>query len=682
MTFTYPLFLIGLAAVVIPVIVHLFNFRRYKKVYFSNVERLEQMQSETRRQSTLRQLMIMAARILAIAFLVLAFARPVISDKSKALRVGSNDVSIFVDNSFSMESTDGNGLLIDKAKTKAREIVAAYGPSDRFQLITNDMEGRQFHWLNKDEVLQEIDAIEVGPASVTLPDIVRRQSDFLHGGTGKNRYAYLLSDFQTSMTRFSDFPSDSTVDVTLVPLEAASLNNVFIDSVALNAPIFHRGNRVTARVWVGNEGDEDMEKVPVTLYVNGRQRALSTVDIPAGASSLCDMHFIVDEDGILNCVVETTDYPITFDDKYFFSINVSRSINALLVEGSSPNEYLRRLFDGDSLVCLKTVDVKQMDASRLDGNNVVLLDELPTLTTGMGQSLLTFVEEGGTLVVVPAANADEKSYNEALSLFAAPQLEGWNSGRAAVVSLNEDNELYRNVFKDHTDDLEFPTLTGYHRLKWDATTNQETLLTLANGDVYISSTRCGTGHLYIIATPLRDANSDFMRQALFVPTLYNMALYSVRSTPIAATLGQEEPLMLAGDYMGDDVMAVLTKVEKDDPFEEIPDLRRVGGRTMMILHSSIKDAGNYILGKDGVAEEGLSFNYSRLESQMSFLGHDAVAKMVKDNNLDNCGVIRNVDKPFDTYLKERMQGHALWQWCLMASLLMLLVEILLIRIKN
>ena len=157
MTLSSPLFLIGLVAVAIPVIVHLFNFRRYRKVYFSNVDYLEQLQTETRRQSRLRQLLILAARILAIVFLVLAFARPVVPNRNNPLKTGSSDVSIYVDNSFSMERTDGSGTLLEKAKTKAREIVSAYGPTDRFQLLTNDAEGRQFHWLSKEEVLVEID---------------------------------------------------------------------------------------------------------------------------------------------------------------------------------------------------------------------------------------------------------------------------------------------------------------------------------------------------------------------------------------------------------------------------------------------------------------------------------------------------------------------------------------------
>ena len=202
MILSSPLFLIGLVAVAIPVIVHLFNFRRYKKVYFSNVERLEQLQSETRRQSTLRQLLIMFARILAIVFLVLAFARPVIPNRNSAMRSGSNDISIFIDNSFSMESNGGSGTLLEQAKAKAREIVAAYGPTDRFQLMTNDIEGRHFHWLSKDDVLLMIDEVEVSSASMPLSTLLQRQFDFVNTGRSDNKYAYIITDFQSSIADF------------------------------------------------------------------------------------------------------------------------------------------------------------------------------------------------------------------------------------------------------------------------------------------------------------------------------------------------------------------------------------------------------------------------------------------------------------------------------------------------
>ena len=676
MFFAAPLFLIGLVAVAIPVAVHLFNFRRYKKVYFSNVERLEQLQTETRRQSKLRQLLVLAARIMAIVFLVLAFARPVLPDGDAAMRTGSNDVSIYLDNSFSMENTDGNGTLLEKAKTKAREIVAAYGPSDRFHLMTNDAEGRHFHWLSKEEVLQMIDEVEVGPTTATLSTLARRQFDFLRGGSSNNRYAYIVSDFQVSVVDMEEFPSDSSIVTTFVPLESATQNNVSIDSLAFNAPVFYKGNSVTAQVWLRNEGEEDLEKVPVTLYVNERQRALATVDLPAMGVASVELHFTIDEEGILNGRVETTDYPVTFDDRYFFSLNIRNRINALAVEGGTPNEYLHRLFDGDTSVHYSSISLRQMDFSRIGDNDVVILDELPSLTTGMAQTLHTFVEEGGTVVVVPADEADMASYNEALRLFAAPQLAGYSKGRVAAGTVNTDNALYRNVFSGASRDMEMPTVTGYYRLAYDGSTLRDAVITLANGDDYLCVVPCGSGRLYLFTAPLRDAHTDFVRQALFVPTLYNMALYSVRVTPLAATLGQGEPVLLSGLYDGGEGTVRLTG---DNGFEEIPDLRRMGNRCSLVLHGTPSQAGNYILSQDGKPVEGVSFNFSRLESQMQFLGRDALTQMLKDYNLKECSVVRNVDKPLDSYLKEQMEGRRLWRLCLVLSLLMLLAEVILVK---
>lgn len=678
MILSSPLFLIGLVAVAIPVVVHLFNFRRYKKVYFSNVERLEQLQSETRRQSTLRQLLIMFARILAIVFLVLAFARPVIPNKNSALRSGSNDVSIYIDNSFSMESNGGDGTLLELAKTKAREIVAAYGPTDRFQLLTNNVEGRHFHWLSKDEMLSMIDEVDAGSTTLPLSTLIEKQFEFLKSGRSNNRNAYVISDFQNSVSDFDAFPTDSNVVTTLVPLASAAQNNVYIDSLALNAPAFCRGNSVVARVSIRNEGDENLEKAPVTLYINGRQRALASVDLPAQSTSTVDMHFTIDETGILNGKVETSDYPITFDDQLYFTLNIRDRIRMLTVEGKAVNENLVRLFGGDSVVAYSSLNLQQMDFSRIDGNDIILLDELPSVSTGMAQTLRSFVDDGGTLVMVMGENVDESSYNEALRLFSAPLIAGRNKGRVAAGTVNLNNGLYNNVFSGRNDDMEMPSVTDYYRFATSGTTLNETIISLANGDSYVSVTPCGAGRLYLIAAPLRDAHTDFVRQALFVPTLYNMALYSLRPTPLYMALGQEIPIPLSFMYDAADGNVKLKGREGD--YEEIPDIRRMGNLNTLIPHGSVREAGNYLLVQDGKEREGLSFNYSRLESQMNFIDRDALLKQLKDYNLDGYDVVRNADKPLDTYLKEQMEGRRLWRWCIALSLLFLLAEIALIRI--
>lgn len=680
MIFTAPLFLIGLAAVAIPIAVHLFNFRRYKKVYFSNVETIDQLQTESRRQSTLRQLLIMAARILAIVFLVLAFAQPVIPNRNQAVVAGGSSVSIYVDNSFSMEGADADGSLLDKAKQKAAEIVAAYQPTDRFQLLTNDMEGRQFHWLSREEFLAELEAVEPSSVTPTLSDITARQHDFLASAVAANRYAYLISDFQKSVADFDLLVDDSTINAIMVPIGAVEQDNIYIDTVVLTAPVYYLGNSVSADVTLRNDGDEPLEKVPLTLYVNGQQKTVASVDLPAEGSATATMHFTINQSGLLDCRVETTDYPVTFDDQYFFSLNIRDRINMLVVEGAGVNDNLRRLFADDSAVHYSTTPLRQLDVSHIAEQDVVLLDELPSITTGLAQTLHTFVEEGGTLVLVPSVKVDEAAYNNALSLFGAPLLKGFSGSRIAANRIDLDHTLYRNVFdspQQQPDDMEMPTVSGHYHTLADAKTLRSSIITLVGGDDFLSHTPCGSGNLYCFSAPLRNEHTDFVSQALFVPTLYNMALYSLRPAPFATTLDHSGPVTLTQRY---DTDAGAVRLAGPAGFEEIPDLRQSGAVSTLVPHSTIREAGNYHLTRNGQAVEALSFNYSRRESQTDCLDAGMIETALKDYNLHHCSVIHQVDKPLDTYLREQMEGRSLWRWCILACLLMLAAEVLLMKL--
>jgi len=131
MEFINPGFLYGLFALAIPVIIHLFNFRRFRKVYFTNVKFIEELKQETQKQSKLRHLLILLMRMLAITALVLAFAQPFIPvDKAKKNVNSGSIVSVYVDNSFSMQAESGKGTLLDEAKDKALDVASAYKSSD------------------------------------------------------------------------------------------------------------------------------------------------------------------------------------------------------------------------------------------------------------------------------------------------------------------------------------------------------------------------------------------------------------------------------------------------------------------------------------------------------------------------------------------------------------------------
>ncbi|MBP7400913.1 MAG: BatA domain-containing protein, partial [Chitinophagales bacterium] len=177
MSFIYPNFLWALLLLGIPIIIHLFNFRRYRTVYFTNVRFLKNIQEETATKNRLKHLLVLLTRLLAITFLVFAFAQPFIPSESAESKPTSRAVSIYIDNSFSMETMQDGKRLFDIAKEKATEIADAYKVDDAFQLLTNDFEAGHQHLVNKEAFLQMLAQVNISPEVKTTDEILKRQKD-------------------------------------------------------------------------------------------------------------------------------------------------------------------------------------------------------------------------------------------------------------------------------------------------------------------------------------------------------------------------------------------------------------------------------------------------------------------------------------------------------------------------
>ena len=408
MQFLSPLFLIGLAAMAVPIVVHLFNFRRYKKVYFSNVELLRQLESETQKQSKLKQLLVLALRIMCIIFIVLAFAQPIIpTDKSKTIATGTQYVSVYIDNSFSMEATTADGTKLDMAKRKAHEIAAAYSATDRLQLITNDVEGRHFRFVSPEDFSALVDEVTISPASTAIADIIGKQYNFLNTNGGENKSTYIISDFQRSVTDFGSMPSDSGIAATtLVAIPSTRVGNIYIDSISLSSPILQMGNTSTLYIHIHNTGDAAVEKVPVKLFIEGKQRALASADLPARSSVVVPINFNIDQTGTLNGKVTLNDYPIVYDDEMFFSLNVQKRIHVLAINGGEENPYLNILFGNDSAFVFTNCGDKNINFDQINSYNTIIINELKGIASSLAQTLKTFASNGGTVVVVPSMDAD------------------------------------------------------------------------------------------------------------------------------------------------------------------------------------------------------------------------------------------------------------------------------------
>lgn len=689
---THPLFLIGLVSLAIPVLIHLLQLRRYRKVWFSNVQALQAFQDESRRQNNLRRRLLLAMRLLALLFLVLAFCQPVLPNREGRLQTGGAAVSVYIDNSYSMECGGMEGSLMESAKQKAREIAAAYKPGDQFQLLTNDAAGVQFRWLSREEFLAAVDTLRTSPVTQPLSAMLGRQLQFLAGAASANRQAYCISDFQRTTADFEACADDSLSAVTFVPLGGTEVANIYIDTLLFNSPAYHPGATARLEVRVTNDGDKPVERLPLRLFADGRQRALAAVDVGAHASVTAAMSFVLDDKPLQQGYVETSDYPVTFDDRYYFSLAIDQRIPVLVLGGGQENPYLARLFSGDSLVEYHHAADGAVDYTHLADHRLIVLDELRSIPSGLGQPLQRFVEEGGTLLVLPSAEADRDSYNAFLSSLQAPLLGAWCGERSRVDHLVADHPLFQGVFQGSQEQLELPALTGRYRLEAGASAVAEPVLAMADGGSYLVRTAAGDGALYLFGGPLRKEFTDLVTQALFVPLLYNMALFSTPPQQPCHLLTSAAPIPLRGRYEPEAPPHLV-----GSGLDAIPTLRRQGGRQFMLPRGELSQAGNYLLGdaaalrssdaavlrsSDAAAAEGLSFNYSRRESDLRCHTAAEVRRRLHDAGLKHVSVAAAAQKSMTDYVASRAHGRPLWRWCLLLALLFLAAETVVARISN
>ncbi len=677
MKFVNSYFLFALAAIAIPIVIHLFNFRRFKKVYFSNVEFLKEMKQQTQKKSKLKQLLVLASRILAIIFLVLAFAQPYIPLKEHKVNPRGNVVSIFVDNSFSMEALSSKGSLFDEAKRKSLEIADAYKFSDLFQMLTNDFEGKHQVYITKEEFMQMPPELEISPAFRKLSEIVTRQNDLFNTVNSKNKVSFIISDFSKATTDLDAVKTDTSVEVNLVPLASAKANNVYIDSCWFLSPATQVNQVVQLNALIKNSSDEDAEKVPVKLSINGTQKTVASVDIPANSEAVVKMPYSTGAKGLQLGLLEIIDNPVTFDDKLYFSYNVSDSIPILSINNKTESVYLNAMFGKDSAFALTNMDVNKLDYSGFSKFKLIILNELPTIASGLAQELEQFVKGGGSLLVFPATTADISNYKTFLLGLGTAYYSGLDTVNTKVSAINNDHEIFTGVFEKIAENMDLPVVKSHYTFNPKTFSADEYIMKMVNGESFLVSQKAGKGKVYLSSVALNSEFSNFAKHAIFVPTLYNMALFSEPVGKLYYTIGKDEPIEVKNVKISGDLTFRI--VNKALNFEIIPEHRNIDLQTYVYPHDQVLKAGNYILKNGEDTVKAISYNYNRNESELKCYTVSELENLIKEKGLKNFNVLDLKNKTVTAVLNELSQGNRFWRLCVILALLFLAAEVILLR---
>ncbi|MBU0766160.1 MAG: BatA domain-containing protein [Bacteroidetes bacterium] len=679
--FLYPGFLYALGFLSIPVVIHLFNFRRYRKVYFSNVRFLKSVKQKTRAKSQVKHLIVLLLRLMMITALALAFAQPYIPVSENYLQQPVDVAGIYLDNSFSMDAESKYGNLLDVARNKAKEIIDSYRPGTRFLLVTNDLSPKHQHLVNKEQLLEYITESDVSPALLPMSKVFVRQQDFLKSPdnlvTGRKNI-YLLSDFQKVSTDLENIENDTSLFVHLIPLTTQPTKNLYIDSCWFENPVRMYNKPEELFVKIVNNTGESYQNIPVELYINDSLKAVSSINIDQNTSQKAILTYTNSSTGIQQARISISDYPITYDNDFYFSYTIADNINILLINEKVENPYINALFRDDPYFRITGTSVTGIDYSKFSDFRLIVLNGLKSVSSGLCHELLGFLHHGGSVVIFPGTDIEPETYNSLLQEMQCNLITGTDTQKTKIKDIAYQHFIFRNAFEKEEDNIDLPVIHRHYLLGHLTQTRDQAVLTTQNNHKILITCDYGKGRAYIFTISGDAESSNFMTHALFVPTLYNIALNSQPSSDIYYIIGEKSSIELTGRKQpGSNVLHVYNKRRT---FDIVPRDTVEGNTLHILIDNEIQEAGNYCIESGKEVLSGISFNYNRKESDLSCYSSGEIEELIHHLDLDNFSLIENTGESLTRILQHISQGLRLWKWLVVIALLCIAAEIAVLRL--
>lgn len=335
MKFLYPEFLFGLFTLAIPIIIHLFNFRKSKKIFFSSTRFLKNIKKATSQKLKLKHYLILAARMLFLMFLVFAFAQPYLPSEDKNPQAES--VYVYLDNSSSMSNkVDGTLTSLNLGMDYVSKILELYPTNTTYKFLTNEFAPFSNTLKSKDEIEELLTELKFSNITRTLPEAYTRLKSHTLQESEKSKDVFIISDFQRStIGNLEELQIDSTDQVFVAPISFDATKNIFIDSIYLFNPFLLPGEKNQLNVIVRNTGFEDAKELPIKLFINEIQTASSTVSIDAGGSKELTFELSYSLQNINRCRISFEDYPITFDNDFYFVLKLENKISIMEIRNDN-----------------------------------------------------------------------------------------------------------------------------------------------------------------------------------------------------------------------------------------------------------------------------------------------------------------------------------------------------------
>ena len=670
MQFLFPSFLWALGLLAIPIIIHLFYFRRYKEVYFTNVRLLKELVEETSSKNKLKNILILLSRLAIIAALIFAFAQPFLkSNESKDM--GSSAVSIYIDNSWSMNAKSGDISLFQIAKKKALEIINAFTESDKFQILSNDFNSTNLRLVSKSEARDLLEQITLGPKVQTLSKIGAKQNQSLENYPSQNKHSFIISDFQKNNSELA-IPTDSSIQRHLIPLQYLEENNVGIDSAYFLTPVITSGQSNKIVFHVKNFGRSDVENIKVNYQINGQEYPSSPLSIKSNKEVVDTITVSSSKVGWNELTIKLNDYPIQFDDQYHLSFLVKEEIKVLVVYSKLLSEELMNYIKAIPYFKVSTQELSKLDYGKFKEFQLIILANLPQVSSGLGTELRKGLEEGVNLVVFPAPDLGNMSYKELNTAISFPTIISFDRNQREASRINTEADIFQDVFSNPNANIKLPITKGHYT--FSPNKSIESILSNRDQSLLLFRYNIGQAMVYVCSSPFLSEYNDLTKSPeILLPFLFKASISGSKNSKFSYTIGKD-PIIewnTISNLSQEDM-----RLTMKGPEEFIPSIRTSQNKTIIEIFDQVSKAGNYQLLKNNEEIGKISFNEDRIESDLRLTS----LQDIKEKYGKYLSIIESAENTdFTNLLQATMQKSQWWRYLLWGALLFLLIEALLIR---
>ncbi len=427
-------------------------------------------------------------------------------------------------------------------------------------------------------------------------------------------------------------------------------------------------------VSIKSTGGKAMADGRLEFKIDDEVKAISTFTINENSQVVDTITFSTESPGWHRASLSIIDYPVTFDDTYYFTFNIKEKIKVLNIYEQNPNKYFNAFFANIAYFDYKQNTINSINYGTFDQYQLVILDALTDVSSGLANQLKNYLKRGGNVIIAPAINSNINSYNKLFSELEIPLIKGLEDRSVRVGSVNLEEYIYKDVFDKMPRNMDFPQ--AQYRYIWDENlrSGTEDIMLFEDDKSFITKYSVQNGKVYFLATPLGKEYGNFATHSLFVPFLYKVAVAGNASNIKSYIIGSDEEILVD---VNENDKAIPIKIANDQA-EFIPLYRQIDAKAALDVKGQLQTAGFYQYYLDNKNDGGwLSFNYDRKESILDFYDDDELEKLAVSKGFK---VLDITSDALQQKVSNINTGIILWKICLLLALLFLIAEVVLLRL--